>query len=125
MEGADTPTFEVPVSVGKGVYLSARRGTLTITNRDLTLRRRKEGELIAQAPIGDVWADKGLDAVKVWIGGKRFLLRPGKGAVRATGHFTVAYAAHATAKQFKQFQTFAAAVLAAAETAGAHIGKPE
>ena len=57
--------------------------------------------------------------------GKRFLLRPGKGAVRATGHFTVAYAAHATAKQFKQFQTFASAVLAAAKTEGAHIGKPE
>ena len=125
MEGTDTPRFEVPVSVGKGVYLSARRGTLTITNSDLTLRPRKEGDVIAQAPVGDVWAAKGLDAVKVWIGGKRFLLRPGKGAVHATGHFTVAFAAHATAKQFTQFQTFAAAVLAALETAGAHIGKPE
>jgi hypothetical protein len=125
VEEADTSTFEVPVSVGKGVYLSARRGTLTITNGELILRTRKTGDVIAQAPIDDVWAAKGLDAVKVWIGGKRFLLRPGKGAVRATGHFTVAYAAHATAKQFKQFQTFATAVLAAAKTEGAHIGKPE
>jgi hypothetical protein len=125
VEEADTSRFEAPVSVGKGVYLSGRRGTLTIANGELTLRARKTGDVIAQALIGDVWVAKGLDAVKVWIGGKRFLLRPGKGAVRATGHFTVAYAAHATAKQFKQFQTFAAVVLAAAETEGAHIGKPE
>jgi hypothetical protein len=125
MEEAGTATFEVPISVGKGVYLSGRRGTLTITNDELTLRGRKDGEVIAEAPIGDVWVAKGLDALKVWIGGKRFLLRPGKGAIRATGHFSVAFAAHATTAQFKQFKTFAAAVLAAAETAGANIGKPE
>jgi hypothetical protein len=125
MEEAGAARFEVPISVGKGVYLSGRRGTLTITKGELTLRARRDGEVIAQAPIGEVWAAKGLDAVKVWIGGKRFLLRPGKGAVHATGHFSVAFAANATAKQFKQFQTFAAAVLAAAETEGAQIGKPE
>lgn len=124
MEEAGAARFEVPISVGKGAYLSGRRGTLTITNGELTLRARKDGEVIAQAPIGDVWVAKGLDAVKVWIGGNRFLLRPGKGAVQATGHFTVALAAHATAAQFKQFKTFAAAVLSAAETEGAHIGKP-
>jgi hypothetical protein len=125
MEEAGTSRFEVPVSVGKGAYLSARRGTLTIADGELTLRGRKDGEVIAQAPVGDVSVAKGLDAVKVWIGETRYLLRPGKGAVQATGHFTVAYAANATAKQFKQFKVFAAAVLAAAETEGAHIGKPE
>jgi hypothetical protein len=125
MEEAGAAIFEVPISVGKGVYLSGRRGTLTITNEELTLRSRKDEEVIAQAPIGDVRVAKGLDAVKVWIGDKRFLLRPGKGAIKATGHFGVGFAAHATTAQFKQFKTFAAAVLAAAESAGAQMGKPE
>ena len=125
MAEAEAARFEVPISVGKGAYLSGRRGTLTITGGELTLRARKDEEVIAQAPIGDVWVAKGLDAVKVWIGGKRFLLRPGKGAIHATGHFSVAFAARATSAQFKQFKTFAAAVLAATEAEGAHIGKPE
>src|SRR5438270_10635027 len=79
IEETSEPTFQCPISVGKGVYLSARRGTLTIDDGNLALRKR-DGSVIAQAPTGDVWVAKGLDSVKVWVSDERFTLRPGSGA---------------------------------------------
>src|SRR4051794_28350247 len=86
-------TFQAPVSVGKGLYLSARRGTLTIDHGTLTLSRR-DGSVIAQAATRDVSVAKSLDSVKIWVGEKRFILRPGSGAnVRVPGHLSAAYGA--------------------------------
>src|SRR5205823_12987110 len=79
IEETSGPTFQAPVSVVKGVYLSGRAGTLTIDHGDLMLRSRA-GSVIAQAPTGNVWVAKGLDSVKLWVGDKRFILRPGTGA---------------------------------------------
>jgi hypothetical protein len=118
------PTFQGPVSVGTGMYLSARRGMLTIENGDLTLSKR-DGTMIAQAPTSDVWVAKAIDSVKVWIGDQRFILRPGSGPeVRVPGHLSAAYGANLATKQYKQFKAFAAIILAAAEAEGAHIGRP-
>ena len=81
--------------------------------------------MIAQGPMSEVWAAKGLDSVKVWVGGKRFILRPGTGAnVRVPGHLTASYGANLASKQYKQFKAFAAIILAVAEAEGGHIGKP-
>ncbi len=123
MEQVNEPTFEAPVHIGTGIYLSARRGTLTIDHGDLTLRKR-EGDLIAQSPVGEVSAAKGVDSLKLWIGDKRFIVRPRTGEVRAPGHLTASYGARQAAKQAKKFNTFAATFLAVAEAEGAHIGKP-
>jgi hypothetical protein len=122
---ASEPTFEGPVSIGTGVYLSGRRGTLTIDDGDLMLRKQ-DGSLIAQAPMHDVWVAKGLDSLKIWVGDKRFILRPGPGAkVRVPGHLTASYGATLATKQYKQLNTFAAVILAVAEAEGAHMGKPK
>ena len=123
MEQADESRFEAPVRIGKGVYLSARRGTLTIERGELVLSK-PDGSVIAQAPIGDVWAAKGLDSLKVWIGGERFILRPRSGKVRAPAH-TAGGGALQAARQAKQLNAFAASFLAIAESEGAHIGKPD
>jgi hypothetical protein len=125
VEATSEPTFQCPVSVGKGAYLSGRRGTLTIDHGDLALRKR-DGTMIAQAPTGEVWVAKGLDSVKVWVGDERFTLRPGSGVanVRVPGQLTATYGASLATKQFKQFKQFAAIILAVAEAEGAHIGKP-
>src|SRR3954447_16798488 len=123
MEAAGEPEFNAAVSFGKGAYLSARRGTLTIDHGELALRRR-DGEIVAQAPIGDASVAKALDSVKVWIGGQKFILRPGKSAAQP-GNPTAARGAHQATKQFKQFKAFATALLAVAEAQGAHIGKPD
>jgi hypothetical protein len=125
IEETGEPMFEGPVSVGKGIYLSGRRGTLTIDHGDLALRKR-DGTVIAQAPTSDVWVAKGLDSLKIWVGEDRFILRPGGSAakVRVPGQLTASYGASLATKQFKQFKTFAAIILAVAEAEGAHIGKP-
>ena len=123
MEQSDEPKFEAPVHIGKGVYLTARRGTLTISQGELTLRKR-DGDLIARAPIGEVWAIKGVDSLKVWMGAKRFLVRPRAGQVHAPGHVSAAYGARQAAKQAKQLNAFADIFLATAKAEGAHIGKP-
>jgi hypothetical protein len=125
IEETSEPTFQCPISVGKGVYLSGRRGTLTIDHGDLALHKR-DGSVIAHAPTGEVWVAKGLDSVKVWVGDERFTLRPGSGAanVRVPSQLTASYGASLATKQFKQFKQFAAIILAVAEAEGAHIGKP-
>lgn len=129
MEQTSEPKFQAPVHIGKGLYLSARRGTLTIDHGELTLRKRDgevigDGEVIAQAPIRDVWTAKGGDSLKVWIGAKRFIVRPRTGEVHAPGQPTAAKGARQAARQAKQLNAFAAAFLAVAEAEGAHIGKP-
>jgi hypothetical protein len=123
MEQTSEPKFQAPVHIGKGLYLSARRGTLTIDHGELTLRKR-DGEVIVQAPIRDVWTAKGVDSLKVWIGAKRFIVRPRTGEVDAPGQLTAAKGARQAARQAKQLNAFAAAFLAVAEAEGAHIGKP-
>jgi hypothetical protein len=124
IEESGESTFQGPVSVGSGVYLSARRGTLTIGDGDLTLRKR-DGSVIAQAPMSEVCVAKALDSVKLWVGGKRFILRPGAGAnVRVPAHLTASYGANLATKQYKQFRAFAALIVAVAEAEGGHIGKP-
>jgi hypothetical protein len=123
MEQTSEPKFQAPVHIGKGLYLSARRGTLTIDHGELTLRKR-DGEVIAQAPIRDVWTAKGVDSLKVWMGAKRFIVRPRTGEVHASGQLTAAKGARQAARQAKQLNAFAAAFLAVAEAEGAHIGKP-
>jgi hypothetical protein len=123
MEQTSEPRFQAPVHIGKGFYLSARRGTLTIDHGELTLRKR-DGEVIAQAPIRDIWTAKGGDSLKVWIGAKRFIVRPRTGEVHAPGQPTAAKGARQAARQAKQLNAFAAAFLAVAEAEGAHIGKP-
>jgi hypothetical protein len=124
MDQASDPTFEAPVHIGKGLYLSARRGTLMIDRGELTLRKQG-GDVIAQAPIGDVWTAKGLDSLKVWIGGKRFIVRPRTGEVHAPTYLSAASGAHQAAKQAKRLNAFTATFLAVAEAEGAHIGKPK
>jgi hypothetical protein len=124
MDHASEPKFEAPVHIGKGFYLSARRGTLMIDSGELTLRKR-DGDVIAQAPIGDVWAAKGVDSLKVWIGAKRFIVRPRTGEVHAPGYVSAAYGARQAARQAKGLNAFAATFLAVAEAEGAHIGKPK
>jgi hypothetical protein len=123
MEQADEPKFAAPVKFGKGLYLSGRRGTLTIDNRELTLRDR-DGDAVAEAPIGEVWAAKAVDSVKVWIDSKRFIVRPRTGEVHAPGNLTASYGARQAVKQAKGLNAFAATFLAVAEAEGAHIGKP-
>jgi hypothetical protein len=123
-EQASESEFQAPVSVGQGLYFSGRRGKLTIDQGNLTLAKR-DGSTLAQAPTSDVWVAKGVDSVKVWIRGQRFILRPGSGVkVRVPGHVSAAYGANLAMKQYKQFKAFAAIILAVAEAEGAHIGKP-
>ena len=96
---------------------------LRIDHGELTLRKR-DGEAIAQASIGDVWAAKSVDSLKLWIGRERFIIRPRAGEVHAPGHLSAAYGARQAARQAKQLNAFAVTFLAVAEAEGAHIGKP-
>lgn len=125
VEATSESAFQCPVSIGKGIYLSAGRGTLTIDQGELTLSKR-DGSVIAKGATTNVWVAKSIDSLKLWVGDERFILRPGKGVdVRVPGHLTAAYGARVAAKQYTQFKAFADLILAVADDVGAHIGKPD
>lgn len=79
MEQVTEPQFEADVQIGKGLRYIDRNGTAVIAGGRLTLRKGK-GDIIAEAAIGEVRADKarfsGGAAAQVWIGEESFKLEP-------------------------------------------------
>jgi hypothetical protein len=79
MEQASEPEFEADVQIGKGLRYIDRDGRALIAAGRLTLRTRT-GDIIAEAAIGDVRADKarfsGGAAAQVWIGEESYKIEP-------------------------------------------------
>jgi hypothetical protein len=71
----DQPQFQAEVQIGKTWRYIDRNGKATIDGGRLTLQKRK-GDVIAEAPINEVWTDIVRGSVNIWIGGERFILTP-------------------------------------------------
>lgn len=123
--------FEADAQIGKGMRFIDRNGRATIGEGNLALYKR-DGELIASAPIPGVWADKarwsGGGAARVWIGDESYSVQP-LHIGRVTAGFTPAESAAANIgrdiKRIKGARQFTQQFLEALEEAGAHMGKPK
>jgi hypothetical protein len=123
--------FDADAQIGKGMRFIDRNGRATIGEGNLALHKQN-GELIASAPIGEVWADKarwsGGGAARIWIGDESYSVQP-LHIGRTTAGFTAAESAAANIgrdiKRIKGAREFTQQFLLALEEAGAHIGKPK
>ena len=79
MEAAREPDFEAEVQVGTRFRFIDRGGAAVIADGRLTLTKR-DGAVIAEAPLEEVWADRmkasGGGAARIWIGGDRYTIEP-------------------------------------------------
>jgi len=123
--------FEADAQIGKGMRFIDRNGRATIGEGNLALYKR-DGELMASAPIAEVWADKarcsGGGAARVCIGDESYSLQP-LHIGRVTAGFTPAESVAANLgrdiKRIKGARQFTQQFLEALEDAGAHIGTPK
>jgi hypothetical protein len=78
-EPQNSASFEADVQIGKGLRFIDRNGLATIADELLTLRKRN-GDVIAQAPVSDVRAEKarfsGGGAARISIGDDRYTIEP-------------------------------------------------
>jgi hypothetical protein len=78
-ERRDNASFEADVQIGKGLRFIDRNGIATIADKQLTLRRRN-GDVVAQAPVSGVRAEKarfsGGGAARISIGDARYTIEP-------------------------------------------------
>jgi hypothetical protein len=128
MEAAHEPGFEADVQVGTRFRFIDRNGSAVIAGGRLTLRKR-DGDVIADAPIGEVWADRmkasGDGAARIWIGGDRHTIEPLR--VRRANPEALAGEVANLARDFERLQKgreLAERFLAVVEVQGGHIGKP-
>lgn len=77
-EGKDAQ-FEAEVNIGKGMRAIDRNGSAVICDGRLSLRT-STGDVIAEAPLGRVWADKARfnagSKAKVWVDGVAYTIGP-------------------------------------------------
>ncbi len=130
MEHEADVRFDADAQIGKGMRFIDRNGRATIGEGNLTLSKQN-GDLIASAPIGEIWADKarwsGGGAARVWIGDESYSVQP-LHIGRITAGFTPAESSAANlgrdVKRIKGARQFTQQFLQALEDAGARMGKP-
>ena len=116
--------FEADVQVGSVWRYIDRHGKAAIEDGRLILRKR-DGEVIAEASMSDVWADVIRGSANVWLSGKRYVvnaLRIGQyhGPTVAGEMADLARAA----RQWKAAKELNGQFLAAVQAAGGHMGRP-
>ncbi len=130
MEHEADVRFDADAQIGKGMRFIDRNGRATIGEGNLTLSKQN-GDLIASAPIGEIWADKarwsGGGAARVWIGDESYSVQP-LHIGRITAGFTPAESSAANlgrdVKRIKGARQFTQQFLQALQDAGARMGKP-
>lgn len=130
MEHEADVQFDADAQIGKGMRFIDRNGRATIREGSLTLSKQN-GEVIASAPIGEVWADKarwsGGGAARVWVGDESYSVQP-LHIGRITAGFTPAESSAANLgrdiKRIKGARQFTQQFLQVLEEAGARMGKP-
>lgn len=118
------PQFEADVQIGKTWHYIDRNGRATIEEGRMVLRKRK-GDVIAQAPLSEVWADIVRGSINIWIGQERYVLTPLRVSRAYQG--TLAGAATNLARdvgRLKASKELGAQFLQVVEAEGGHIGKP-
>jgi hypothetical protein len=125
MQAEGQPQFEADVQVGKTWRYIDRNGKATIDGGRLTLRKRK-GDVIAEAPMSEVWTDIIRGSINIWIGGERYILNPLRVSRAYEG--TIAGAATNLTRdmgRLKASKELGAQFMGVVEAEGGHVGKPE
>jgi hypothetical protein len=114
--------LDADVEIRRGRAVFSRRGTATIGDGWLTLRKRN-GEGIAQAPLRDIWADKSLGgAVRVWVEGERYTLEPVRHGPFRASQFDEAAGAAWRARQHRERRLFSQQFLEIVNQWGGQLG---
>src|SRR5919202_4617722 len=126
MEGAE-PAFEAEVGVGTRFRYLDRHGSAAIREGKLTLSRRN-GDVIAEAPMSEVWAEKvrgsAGSAARIWIGGDAYNVGPLQ--VRRSNPYSLAGAAANLTRdigRLKKGRELTELFLGVIEAEGGHLGK--
>ena len=119
------PQFEAEVQIGKTWHYIDRNGKATIEGGRLALHKRN-GEVIADAQLSEVWTDIVRGSINIWMGGERYVLTP----LRVSRAYQGTLAGAGTnlardAKRLKASKELGAQFLQVVEAEGGHIGKPE
>lgn len=124
MQAEDQPQFEADVQVGRTWRYIDRNGKATIDGGHLTLRKRK-GEVIAEAPMSEVWTDVIRGSINIWIGAERYILTPLRVSRAYEGAITGAATNLARDMgRLKASKELGAQFMGVVEAEGGHIGKP-
>jgi hypothetical protein len=122
------PAFEADAQIGTRFRFIDRNGSAVIDGGRLILRKR-DGETIAEAPIGEVWADKargsGGGAARISIGGDRYTIEPlriNRANPAALGGDAANLARDV--ERLKKGRELTERFLAVVEAEGGQIGKP-
>ncbi len=124
MEPGSEPQFEADVQIGKTFRYIDRRGTATIDGGRMSLRKR-EGDVIAEAPLAEVWADRVRGSLHLWLGGDRYIVAPLQ--VRRANPETLSGGVTNILRdinRLKQGKELTERFLRVVEAEGGHIGKP-
>jgi hypothetical protein len=125
MPQENEPQFEAEVQIGKTWRYIDRNGKAIIDGGRLTLRKRK-GEVIAEAPLSDVWTDIVRGSINIWIGGERYVLNPLRVNRAYQGTLTGAAAnLSGDIGRLKASKELGAQFVGVVEAEGGHIGRPE
>lgn len=119
------PQFEAVVQIGKTWHYIDRNGTATIEQGRLTLRKRK-GDVIAEAPVSEVWTDIVRGSINIWVGDERYILTPLR--VNRAYSGTPGGASRNLARDFgrlKASKELGEQFIGAVEAEGGHIGRPD
>lgn len=112
------PLFDADAQVGRLFHWIDENGRTTIAAGLVTLAKGT-GEVIAEAPLADVWADVHRGSVFIWIGGQRYIV-----AVQLPRNAYDGHTASTPIKNFKKIKEFDAQFMQALVAEGGHIGKP-
>jgi hypothetical protein len=121
----DQPQFEADVQIGKTWRYIDRNGKATIEGGRLTLQKRK-GDVIAEAPLSEVWTDIVRGSINIWMGGERYIITPLRVSRAYQG--TLAGAATNLARdvtRLKAGKELGAQFVGVVEAEGGHIGRPQ
>jgi hypothetical protein len=121
----DQPQFEAEVQIGKTWRYIDRKGKATIDGGRLTLRKGK-GDVIAEAPLNEVWTDVVRGSINIWLGGERYILTP----LRISRAYSGTAGGAATnlkrdIGRLKASKELGAQFIEVVEAEGGHVGKPE
>jgi hypothetical protein len=84
LEDADSARFEATAAIGEDWHFVDTMGSVVIDSGRVLLRRR-DGEVIVEAPVGEASAKKYLGAVRIWIKGGRYSIEAPKKRVGSLG----------------------------------------
>jgi hypothetical protein len=121
----DQAQFEAEVQIGKTWRYIDRKGKAIIDGGRLTLRKGK-GDVIAEAPLSEVWTDIVRGSINIWVGGDRYILTPLRISRAYEGRADGAATNLARdLGRLKASKELGAQFVAVVEAEGGHVGKPE